>query len=157
MAIAAAETQIIGGIAAKFRTCPATGLKIDLAAQRLIKANAVAAIVFLAIGGFFGLLVALTRWQTIHLLPADLFYLVLTAHGLIVLLVWIIFFEMAVLYFASAVLLGSRLATPRWAWAGFALMLIGAVVTNIAVLQGNSSVMFTSYVPMKADPSFYLG
>jgi hypothetical protein len=43
MAVAAVDTQIIGGIAAKFRTCPATGLKIDLAAQRLIKANAVAA------------------------------------------------------------------------------------------------------------------
>lgn len=157
MAIAAAETQIIGGIAAKFRTCPATGLKIDLAAQRLIKANAVAAIVFLAIGGFFGLLVALTRWQTIHLLPADLFYLVLTAHGLIVLLVWIIFFEIAVLYFASAVLLSCRLATPRLAWVAFVMMLVGPILTIVAVLQGDSSVMFTSYVPMQASPNFYLG
>ncbi|MCZ7594750.1 MAG: hypothetical protein M5U16_07400 [Hyphomicrobium sp.] len=52
MALAATETGIIGGIAAKFRTCPVTGLKIDLAAQRLIKANAVAAVIFLAIGGY---------------------------------------------------------------------------------------------------------
>ena len=37
----------------KFRTCPATGLKIDVAAERLIRANAVAAVVFLAIGGTF--------------------------------------------------------------------------------------------------------
>jgi cytochrome c oxidase subunit 1 len=64
---------------------------------------------------------------------------------------------MAVLYFASAIILGCRLATPRWAWAAFALMLIGAVITNVAVLSGGSSVMFTSYVPLKADPSFYLG
>ena len=69
-----ADTSVIGGIAAKFRTCPATGLQVDLAAERLIKANAVAAIVFLAIGGLFGLLVALTRWQAVHLLSADLFY-----------------------------------------------------------------------------------
>ncbi len=157
MAIAAADTSVIGGIAAKFRTCPASGLKIDLAAERLIKVNAVAAIVFLAIGGLFGLLVALTRWQAIHLLPSDLFYLVLTAHGLDVLLVWIIFFEVAVLYFASAVLLNCRLATPRMAWVAFALMLIGALITNVTVLQGGSSVMFTSYVPMKASPNFYLG
>ncbi len=157
MAIAAVDTSIIGGIAAKFRTCPASGLKIDLAAERLIKVNAVTAIVFLAIGGLFGLLVALTRWQAIHLLPADLFYLVLTAHGLDVLLVWIIFFEVAVLYFASAVLLNCRLATPKLAWVAFALMLIGALLTNITVLQGGSSVMFTSYVPMKAAPNFYLG
>jgi cytochrome c oxidase subunit 1 len=82
---------------------------------------------------------------------------VLTGHGLDVLLVWIIFFEIAVLYFASAILLNSRLAAPRWAWTGFALMLIGALIVNVAVLQGNSSVMFTSYVPMQAAPQFYLG
>ena len=139
------------------RVCPATGLRIHSAAENLIKANAVAAVIFLAVGGFFGLLVALTRWPGVHLLPADLFYLVLTGHGLDVLLVWIIFFEIAVLYFASAILLNSRIAAPRWAWTGFALMLIGAIVTNVAVLQGNSSVMFTSYVPMQAAPNFYLG
>jgi cytochrome c oxidase subunit 1 len=141
----------------EFRTCPTTGLKVDLAAERLIKANAVAAVIFLAIGGLFGLLVALTRWPEVHLLPADWFYLALTAHGLDVLLVWIIFFEMAVLYFASAILLNSRIAAPRWAWTGFALMLVGALLTNIVVLQGGSSVMFTSYVPLKAEPGFYLG
>ena len=103
--------------AAEFRTCPTTGLKVDLAVESLIKANAVVAIVFLAIGGLFGLLVALTRWPDVHILSQDDFYLVLTAHGFDVLLVWILFFEMAILYFASAVLLGSRLAGPKWAWA----------------------------------------
>jgi len=140
-----------------FRTCPTTGLRVDRSAERLIKANAVAAVIFLAVGGLFGLLVALTRWPAVHLLPAEWFYLALTAHGLDVLLVWIIFFEMAILYFASAILLGSRLAGPRWAWAGFGLMLAGALITNVTVLRGQSSVMFTSYVPMQAEPSFYLG
>jgi len=145
-------------IASDFRTCPTTGLKVHLPAERLIKANAVAAVVFLAVGGLFGLLVALTRapWAA-RLLPADWFYLALTAHGLDVLIVWIIFFEMAVLYFASAVILNSRIAAPRWAWAAFVLMIVGALIVNVAVLQGQSSVMFTSYVPMKAAPHFYLG
>ena len=140
-----------------FRICPTTGLKVDLAAERLIKVNAVTAVVFLAIGGLFGLAVALTRWQAVHILPADLFYLVLTGHGLDALLVWIIFFEMAVLYFASAVLLNSRLAAPRMGWLAFILMVIGALIVNVAVLRGKSSVMFTSYVPMQAEPIFYLG
>ncbi len=143
--------------AARFRVCATTGLRIDLSAQSLIKWNAVAGIVFLAIGGLFGLSVALTRWPAVHLLPSDWFYLALTAHGLDVLLLWIIFFEIAVLYFAGAVLLSSRLAAPRLAWAAFALMLIGGLTTNVAVLQGGSSVMFTSYVPMPAAPHFYLG
>jgi cytochrome c oxidase subunit 1 len=143
--------------ATTFRVCPTTGLNVDLRAQALIKANAVAAVVFLLIGGLFGLSVALTRWPDVHLLPVDWFYLALTAHGLDVLLCWIIFFEIAVLYFASAILLKSRLAAPRLAWVAFGLMVGGALITNVAVLQGDSSVMFTSYTPMKAAPHFYLG
>src|SRR5215468_4121332 len=142
--------------AGEFRTCAYTGLKIDAAAQALIKANAVAAVIFLAIGGLMGLLVALTRWPALHLLPADWFYLVLTGHGANVLLFWIIFFEIAVLYFASAILLNCRLAAPKLAWLGFVLMVVGAVLANITVLQGDSSVMFTSYPPMQAKPNFYL-
>ncbi len=149
-----AGTEVAG---AHFRTCRFTGLRVDIAAQRLIKANAVAAILFLAIGGLMGLLVALTRWPAIQLLPSDWFYLILTGHGANVLLFWIIFFEVALLYFASAILLGSRIAAPRLAWAGFVLMVLGAIATNIAVFQGDSSVMFTSYPPMQAAPHFYFG
>src|SRR6516165_9245741 len=142
---------------AVFRTCPLTGLRVEQHAERLIRANAVAGVLFLALGGLFGLLVALTRWPAVHLLPAEWFYLVLTGHGANVLLFWIIFFEIAILYFASAVLLNSRLAAPRFAWLGFVLMVVGALATNVAVLQGDSSVMFTSYPPMQAKPHFYLG
>ena len=139
-----------------YRTCPDTGLTFFDSAEKLMKANAVAAVVFLLIGGFYGLLVGLTRWQAVHLLPADDFYMVLTLHGINVLIFWMIFFEIAVLYFCSSVLLKCRLATPRWAWLGFALMFIGAVANNVVVLQGNSSVMMTSYVPLEAHPMFYL-
>ena len=141
----------------EFRQCQYTGLKVDIAAQTLIKVNAVAAVVFLAIGGLFGLLVALTRWPAVHLLSSEMFYLVLTAHGADVLVFWIVFFEVAVLYFASAVLLNCRLAAPKIGWLAFILMLVGALVANVAVLQGESSVMFTSYPPLMAKPHFYLG
>jgi cytochrome c oxidase subunit I len=152
-----AET-IVGAVGrnAEFRTCQYTGLKVDVAAQQLIKANAVAAVVFLAVGGLMGLLVALTRWPAVHLLPAEWFYLVLTGHGANVLLFWIIFFEIAILYFASAILLNSRIAAPKFAWLGFVLMVVGAILANVTVLQGDSSVMFTSYPPMQARPNFYL-
>jgi cytochrome c oxidase subunit 1 len=144
------------GREANYRSCRYTGLRVEAQAQALIKANAVAAVIFLAIGGLMGLLVALTRWQAVHLLDAEWFYLVLTGHGANVLLFWIIFFEIAVLYFASAVLLSARLAAPKLAWIGFALMVLGALMANWAVLQGDSSVMFTSYPPMMASPWFYL-
>src|SRR5210317_1332344 len=142
---------------AQFRVCPDSGFYFDKSAESLMKANAVAGAVSLLIAGVLALGVILTRWQEVHLLPADLFYQVLTAHGLNALIFWIIFFDMAILYFASSTLLRSRLAAPGWAWAGFVLMLVGAVMNNVAVLQGNSSVMMTSYVPMQAEPHFYLG
>jgi cytochrome c oxidase subunit 1 len=142
---------------AQFRLCPDTGFYFDKSAESLMKANAVAGAVALLIAGIMALGVVLTRWQEVHLLPADMFYQVLTAHGINALIFWIIFFEMAILYFASSTLLRTRLAAPNWAWAGFALMIIGAVMNNVAVLQGNSSVMMTSYVPMQAEPHFYLG
>ena len=87
----------LSAVGAAFRTCRFTGLKVDIAAQRLIMANAVAAVVFLAVGGLMGLLVALTRWPAVHLLPSEWFYLILTGHGANVLLFWIIFCEIAIL------------------------------------------------------------
>lgn len=140
-----------------FRSCPTTGLQFHEPAEKLMRWNAVAAVVSLLVGGILALLVLLTRWPAVHLLPADWFYLALTAHGLDMLVFWIIFFEMAILYFCSSTLLRCRLATPRMAWAGFWLMVLGAVMNNYSVLRGDSSVMFTSYAPMGAHPTFYLG
>ncbi|MBK9114629.1 MAG: cbb3-type cytochrome c oxidase subunit I [Betaproteobacteria bacterium] len=140
-----------------FRVCPSTGLSYHEPAEKLMRWNAVAAVVSLLVGGVLAVLIVLTRWQAVHLLPPDWFYLLLTAHGLDMLVFWIIFFEIAVLYFCASTLLRCRLAAPNWAWAGFWLMIVGALVNNVAVFRGDSSVMFTSYVPMGAHPAFYLG
>jgi cytochrome c oxidase subunit 1 len=142
---------------AQFRICPDSGFFFDKSAESLMKVNAVAGAVALLVAGIMALGVILTRWQEVHLLPADVFYQVLTGHGINALIFWIIFFEIAILYFASSTLLRTRLAAPKWAWAGFALMIIGAVMNNVAVFQGRSSVMMTSYAPMQAEPHFYLG
>ena len=140
-----------------FRTCPASGLVFHEPAENLMKANAVAAAVSLLVGGILAIGVMLTRWQAVHMLPADSFYLFLTAHGLNMLVFWIIFFEMAILYFTSSTLLKCRLAAPGIAWVAFWMMVVGALVNNYAVFRGDSSVMFTAYAPMGAHPTFYLG
>ncbi|MGH8649092.1 MAG: cbb3-type cytochrome c oxidase subunit I, partial [Burkholderiales bacterium] len=122
-----------------FRTCPMTGLRVHQPAEALIKVNAVAAVVSLLAGGILALLVTLTRWKAPGMLPPEWYYLVLTGHGLDMLVFWIIFFEIAILYFCSSTLLRCRLATPRMAWAGFWLMVIGALMNNFAVFKGDSS------------------
>ncbi len=140
-----------------FRICPESGLQFHKPSEWLMRTHAVFAVVILLFGGITALLVTLTRWPAVHLLPADRFYQMLTSHGVNMLIFWIITFEIAVLYFCSSTLLRCRLATPRIAWLGFALMLIGVVVNNLAVMKGDASVMMTSYVPMPANPNFYLG
>ena len=142
---------------AAFRTCPSTGRKIHYQADALIKANAVGATVSLLVGGIAAILVLLTRWQAVHLLPAELFYRILTVHGISMLIFFIIFFEIAVLYFAGAVLLNSRLAAPKIAWTAFVLMVLGAVLTEAMMWSGRADVLLSSYVPLKADPLYYLG
>ncbi|MGD2071464.1 MAG: hypothetical protein PVI57_22550, partial [Gemmatimonadota bacterium] len=113
------------GAAPTFRTCPTTGLRVFREADHLIKAHAVVATVALLIGGIAALGVLLTRWQAVHLLDEIWFYRILTVHGMNMLIFFIIFFEMAVLYFAAGPLLNSRIAAPKVGWAAFGLMAVG--------------------------------
>ena len=141
--------------ASAFRVCPETGLKVCRHAEALIKANAVVAVVFLAVGGLFGLLVALTRWPAVHILPADLFYLALTAHGAVFFLLDS-FLRVAILYSPR----------PSCSIAGWRRRVGVDQVRSDAGRRvdvrrrgasGRFQLMFTSTVPMKAAPHFYLG
>jgi len=147
----------VAAAAAVFRQCPATGLRIERNAENLIKVNAVVSIVTLLIGVIAAIGIVLTRWQAVHLLPVEWFYRLLTAHGLNMLIFFIIYFEMAVLYFAGPVMLGCRVPTPKVAWASFVLMLIGTVIVEVMVFAGKADVLFTSYPPLKAHPLYYFG
>jgi cytochrome c oxidase subunit 1 len=150
-------TTTTAALATRFRRCEVTGLKVDWHAETLIKVNAVVAVVCFLVGLVAAFGIVMTRWQAVHLLPADLFYRFLTLHGLNMLIFFIIFFEMAVLYFAGPVLLGARLPAPRLGWAGFGLMVLGMLMVNTMVLRGQADVLFTSYPPLMAHPLYYLG
>ncbi len=142
---------------ASFRTCPVTGRKIHAPAELLVRANAVVSVVALLIGAVAAVLLVLTRWQAVHLLSAPWYYRLLGVHGMSMLIFFIIFFEMAVLIFASTALLNARQVTPRVAWAAFGLMVAGAGMVEWMMWAGKADVLFTSYVPLRADPLFYLG
>jgi cytochrome c oxidase subunit 1 len=139
------------------RTCDISGLEIEKNSETMIKLNMATAIIFFAIGGAAGLLVLLTRWPAIHLLPVEWYYRWLTAHGLLALLVWIIFFEVALVHFGSVTLLKSRLAVPILSKITYGLMLGGVLLVVVMVLGGQADVLFTSYVPLQAHPLYYLG
>jgi cytochrome c oxidase subunit 1 len=141
----------------RVRTCDTTSLPVCLDAQLFIRLNAVFAVVHLLVGGVAAVLLALTRWPAVHLLDATWFYRVLTLHGLNMLIFWILFMEVAILYFAGTTLLNCRLFSRKLAWLSFALMLGGALMVNATILAGQGDVLMTSYVPLQAHPAFYFG
>lgn len=137
------------------RQCRVTGLVVDRSAEHQIMVHAVTAVVYLALGGILALLVALTRWPAIHLLPAEPFYRLLSTHGTVMLIFWILFFEMAGLIFGSTVLLSSRMLVPGLGWVAYAMMLLGSLVATGLMLSGEATVMFTSYPPLQGPPLYY--
>ena len=148
---------VLAGAGAAFRTCPITGRRIERGGELLVKVHAVASVVSLLIGAVAAVLLVLTRWQAVHLLPADWFYRILGVHGMSMLIFFIIFFEMAVLIFASTALLNARNCAPKTSWAALLLMVGGALLVEAMMWGGKADVLFTSYVPLRADPNFYLG
>lgn len=141
----------------KMRVCSTTGLPVCLNAELFIKLNAVFGVVALLIGAVAAILLALTRWETIGLLEPMPYYQTITIHGLNMLIFWILFMEMAILYFCSTTLLNSRNFSSALSWGQLLLMLTGFVMVNYSVLSGRATVMMTSYVPLEAKQEFYLG
>jgi len=141
----------------KSRACATTGLPVCNSAQLFIKLNAVCGVVALLIGVTAAFLLALTRWETVALLEPANYYKYLTVHGLNMLVFWILFMEMAILYFASTSLLNSRNFSKALSWVQFVLMVIGFVTVNYSIFADRASVLMTSYVPLRAEQEFYLG
>ncbi|MDP2727874.1 MAG: cbb3-type cytochrome c oxidase subunit I, partial [Dehalococcoidia bacterium] len=142
-----------------FRTDSLLGLKVHIPAQNLFLANAVAAVVALALAGGYAFLMGFTRVPAIGIFSqdADAFGRVFTGHGVSALILWPIFFEIAALIFLSTILLGARIWSKRLGWMAFALMIIGSIFLEVSVLVGQADVGFTAYVPLVAHPAFYLG
>ncbi len=143
--------------ATTYRTCPRSGLQFESQAEKLMVVNAVAAVVALLVGGLLAIGVVSDPLARRALAGGRHFL-----HGAhrprhrhADLLDHLLRDRRSVL--RSSTLLRCRIATPKIAWAAFALMLIGAVMNNLTVFQGGSSVMMTSYVPMMASSWFYLG
>src|SRR5512142_2219303 len=81
------------------RICSVTGLRVYAGAQALTVAHAVSAVLALAFGGVFGMLLGLTRAPALELLSPKLYYAALTGHGVAALILWPIFFEVAAMVF----------------------------------------------------------
>jgi cytochrome c oxidase subunit 1 len=87
----------------------------------------------------------------------DLYYLSVTAHGVSMAYVLPTFFIMGFGYFVAESALKRPLPGVDWAWAAFAVGVIGVVLTAGSVLLGQASVLYTFYPPLIGTAFFYIG
>jgi cytochrome c oxidase subunit I len=125
---------------------------------QLSKSYIFVAFAALLVGGVLGLLQGLNRAGLLELPSWLNYYQILTAHGLLLIVVLTAFFTIGYFYAGMSHTLGGLLPKVRkWAWTGFGLKLVGFVLAVIPILMNEASVMYTFYPPMAAHPVFYFG
>ncbi|EIJ78256.1 cytochrome c oxidase subunit I [Bacillus methanolicus PB1] len=111
------------------------------------------------LGALAGLLQVMQRSGWIQLPNWLTYYQLLTAHGVLLALVFTTFFIVGYLYSGVARTLDGKLTTASriLGWIGFYLMAVGTIMATITILTNESTVLYTFYAPMKASPWFYIG
>src|SRR6185503_18507430 len=133
---------------------PARSVEIT---RRLILANVWVAVIAFAVATAMAVMQAMSRANLD--LPGRtprMYYLSVTAHGVLMALVFTTFFIMA---FGWAVVARERGAAkwPRVSWAMFWMGVAGVLLAVWAILTHRASVLYTFYPPMQAHPAFYIG
>ena len=126
--------------------------------KSLVLAHILVAFAALLLGAIAGLLQGLVRGGMITL-PAGIgYYQLLTAHGVLMALIFTTFFIIGFLYSGVSKTLGGKLLGPanRMGWIGFVLMTAGTVLGTIMILLNEATVLYTFYAPLKASPFFYI-
>jgi len=125
--------------------------------RRLAAANFWVAIGAFALGALTAVMQALSRADLdVPFRSPKVYYLSVTAHGVLMALVFTTFFIMALgLLFAREAL--GKVGYERLGWISFWTAVSGTVITTVAILSGSSTVLYTFYPPMKAHPAFYIG
>ncbi|WP_240376975.1 cbb3-type cytochrome c oxidase subunit I [Bacillus piscicola] len=116
------------------------------------------AFIALFIGGVLGLLQGLERAGLMQLPPWLNYYQVLTAHGILLVIVFTTTFTIGYQFANLSHSLGGLLPKVRkLAWTGLVLMVIGVALVTTTIVMGDASVLYTFYPPLAASPFFYIG
>jgi cytochrome c oxidase subunit 1 len=114
--------------------------------------------------GVFGLALCLGAWQMFVRSPLytwisnpEWYYRSLTAHGTVMGYVFPTLVAMGFGYAITESALGQRLVGVRWAWTGFWLIVVGAVMAMVPVALGRASVLYTFYPPLIGNAFYYIG
>jgi cytochrome c oxidase subunit I len=126
------------------------------AENRLVIAHLYTATAAIALGAVFGVFQGFARTGAFGAPGWFDYYRVLTMHGVLMALVFTTFFITGLSLFVT------YRAIPRdrkltVGWFGWLLMLAGTAMAALTILQGDATVLYTFYAPLKASPWFYVG
>ena len=125
--------------------------------HKLAAAHVAVAVAAFGVASIMGVLQGLSMADIAFPLRSEsLYYLAVTAHGVLMSLVFTTFFIMGLGYVFCQESLG-RISGRGLAWLGFWLAAGGSAITAVTILRGQSSVLYTFYPPMQAHPLFYIG
>jgi cytochrome c oxidase subunit 1 len=135
----------------------ASALGAGESTRRLTIANIWVAVLAFAVATAMAVMQAMSRANLD--LPGRtprMYYLSVTAHGVLMALVFTTFFIMG---FGWAVVRRETGAMrwPRFAWTMFWVGVAGVLIATWAILTHRASVLYTFYPPMQAHPAFYIG
>lgn len=131
---------------------------IALADRKLALWNIKIAYIAFIIGTLCGLLQVFVRNDSLELPKWLDYYQVLTAHGVLLALIFTTFFIFAFLIAGMSKTLGSfGPKVSRSAWLGLIVMTVGTVMATVMIISGKASVLYTFYAPLKASGWFYVG
>ncbi|GIN69981.1 cytochrome c oxidase subunit I [Bacillus sp. J14TS2] len=131
---------------------------IGIQDRRLAISNIIVAYIAFIIGTFCGLLQVFVRNDALDL-PSWLdYYQILTAHGVLLALIYTTFFIFAFLISGMSKSLGNfGPKVCRTLWIGFIVTTIGTILATLLIISGKASVLYTFYAPLKASGWFYIG
>ncbi|RLQ96100.1 b(o/a)3-type cytochrome-c oxidase subunit 1 [Falsibacillus albus] len=110
------------------------------------------------IGTFCGLMQVFIRNNALKL-PSWLdYYQILTAHGVLLALIYTTYFIFAFFIAGISKSIGNFSPGVTFAsWAGFWVTTFGTVLATVMIISGKASVLYTFYAPLKASGWYYVG
>jgi cytochrome c oxidase subunit I len=127
------------------------------AENRVVLAHIYTSTAAICVGAIFGLLQGFSRANAIAMPTWFDYYRMLTAHGVLMALVFTTFFITGLALFTVYRNIERPDRKLAVAWLGWWMMLVGTLTAAVTILSGNATVLYTFYAPLKAAPSFYLG
>ncbi|HZG15534.1 MAG TPA: b(o/a)3-type cytochrome-c oxidase subunit 1 [Candidatus Bathyarchaeia archaeon] len=143
----------------RLKTEQTNHVQVDKPSARLSLAFIIVAFASLGVGALAGMLQGMVRGGVFKLPSWINYYQILTAHGVLLGLVFTTYFIVGFLFSGMARTNGGSLTKTalRFGWTGFYTMLIGTLMAAFEIIRNNASVLYTFYAPLKAEPAFYIG